>query len=395
MRTFAKIIGYGLVLLLIVAAIGFAYKFTNGFNEDLKTFYVEYGGKQILTTESKMTLKSGSVHRFNVKYTFDKDDAEPKDYKVKIVPNVTRDFDFMVDGEKHIFSKVGDLTAVFAPVKSQTYFELTIPETLSLREVIKKAYNGTGASVPNDAEKNNPYPYTLVISSYNDKVTYNIDFTFSAEGTPSGNDTPITPEPTTPEMPTQPREYNIGYLTGGDGTNLTNYSIDGPASAKAGETVTFKVILNDSDYIISGFYVYAFGVQTKPEIKEVNGGYQFTMPTCNVDIRIDLEYTAVTDEPTYSLECDSLGWAGMSIVNLNCPDRAAAGETVTFTANIKPGNAGEYKISSITVEFSSGESYIEDLQPVNGIYTFTMPDSATMEANGYLTLLFYIIPIDM
>lgn len=42
MRTFAKIIGYGLVLLLLAAAIGFTCKFTNGFNEDFKTFYVEY-----------------------------------------------------------------------------------------------------------------------------------------------------------------------------------------------------------------------------------------------------------------------------------------------------------------------------------------------------------------
>ena len=36
MRTLAKILGYGLVLLLVAAAIGFTYKYTNGFNEDLK-----------------------------------------------------------------------------------------------------------------------------------------------------------------------------------------------------------------------------------------------------------------------------------------------------------------------------------------------------------------------
>lgn len=72
MRTLAKILGYGLVLLLVAAAIGFTYKYTNGFNEDLKTFYIEYNGKQILTTENKLTLKKEAVHRFAVKYTFDK-----------------------------------------------------------------------------------------------------------------------------------------------------------------------------------------------------------------------------------------------------------------------------------------------------------------------------------
>lgn len=155
MRTFAKVLGYGLILLFLVAALGFAYKYTNGFNEELKTFYIEYDGKQILTTESKLTLKKDAVHRFNVKYTFDKDDAEPKGYKVKIVPNMSRDFDFTVDGEKHIFSKVGELTAVFGAVKNDTYFELYIPESLSFKEVLRKAYNGSTVSVPSDAETNN------------------------------------------------------------------------------------------------------------------------------------------------------------------------------------------------------------------------------------------------
>lgn len=405
-KTVAKIITYVLVALVIVGAVGLIYKFTNGFNEDFKTFYVEHDGKQILTTDSKMTFESGQKYKFAVKYTFDKEDAEPKDYSVKIIPHIERDFDYTVDGEKYLYSKTGELTVGFNLTKNKTDFELDLPYELDLQKVLTSVHGGNAVTVPVDAEINNAKPYRLVIASYNGKVTYNIDFnvtrltvtgvTLNPSEIVFGGGTTETPtQPSVPETPTQPREYNIGYLTGGDGTNLTNYSIDGPTSAKAGETVTFHVNIYDENYITTGFYIYAFGVSEKPEIKEVNGSYQFTMPTCNVDIRIDLEYTAVTDEPTYSLEYDSLGWASMEIVNMNCPDRAAAGETVTFTANIKPESAGEYKISGITVEFSSGESYIEDLQPVNGIYTFTMPDAATMEANGYLTLLFYIIPIDM
>ena len=394
MKTFAKIIGYGLVVLLLAAAVGFAYKYTNGFNEDLKTFYIEHNGKQILTTENKLTFKKEVVQRFEVKYTFDKDDAEPKGYKVKIVPNMTRDFDYSVDGEKYLFSKLGDLTAAFEPIMYDAYFELYFPHNLSFSEILKKAHNGTSVSVPTDALTNNPYPFKLQISSYNEKVTYNIDFTIEAIET---QETETQAQPNTPDTPEIARNYFIGYLISGDGTNLTNIDIDGPTSAKAGETVKFSVILNDSDYIISGFYIYAFGVQTKPEIIELNGSYEFTMPKCNVDVRIDLEYTAVTDTPTYRIECDSLGWAGMSVVNLNCPDRAAAGETVTFTATVKPEYASEYRISHIAVNLGSGEEY-DDLDVTNGVYTFVMPDAATMgeEVNeGYITLMFYIIPIDM
>lgn len=405
MRTFAKIIGYGLVVLLLAAAVGLTYKYTNGFNEDFKTFYIEYGGVQILTTENKMTFDKEIVHRFDVKYTFDKEDAEPKGYKVKIVSNMTRDFDYTVDGERYLFSKVGDLTVAFEPIMHDTFFELYLPESLSFSEILKKANNGNSVSVPSDAFNNNPYPFRLQVSSYNDKVTYNIDFTFednssSGSGQTSGGNTNTPTTPTQPDTPpVQIREYNIGYLIGGDGTNLTNLSIDGPMSAKSGETVTFYVTLNDTNYVISGFYVYAFGVQAKPEIITVNGGYQFTMPTSNVDIRIDLEYIAPTPEaPQYGIECDSLGWASMSVVNMNCPDRAAADEIVTFTANVKSEYASEYRISSITVQLGSGDAYIEDLQPENGVYTFTMPNTATMEDEineGYITLMFYIIPIDM
>ena len=97
----------------------------------------------------------------------------------------------------------------------------------------------------------------------------------------------------------------------------------------------------------------------------------------------------------YGIGYDSLGWAGLSVVNLNCPAKAAAGESVTFTATVKPEYASEYKISGINVEFSSGEAYIEDLQGNNGTYNFTMPDTELLEADGYITLMFYIIPIDM
>lgn len=305
MKLTAKIIGYGLIVLLLAATIGLTYKFTNGFNEDFKTFYVEYGGKQILTGDSKMTLSKNVVHCFFVKYTFDKETAEPKEYKLKILPNMTRDFDFTVDGERYLFSKVGELTEVFVPIKHATYFELYIPESLGFAEVLKKAYNGADISVPADAWVNNPYPFRLQVSSYNEKVTYNIDFTFEdsvTEESPNNGEEPAPPKPEQPEV----KKYEIDY--------------------------------------------------------------------------------------------DSLGWASMTVVDFNCPAKAAAGETVTFTATVKPEYATEYRISHIVVRYGSGEDYIDDLQGNNGTYIFTMPDASTIEkeeSGGYMSLMFYIIPIDM
>ena len=182
-KTAAKIIGIILVLLLLAGLVAIIYRFTNGFNEDFKTFYVEYGGEQILTTESEMHLVSGNTHRFDVKYTFDTENAEPKGYNVKVVPNAQRDFDFMVDGERYLYSKQGDMTAAFGLKKSDTYFELVIPEGFSLEYALQSCYPGKEVVVPEEVADANSCPYMLVISSYNDSVVYHIALSVGAEVT--------------------------------------------------------------------------------------------------------------------------------------------------------------------------------------------------------------------
>ena len=175
MKTIAKIIAYVLIALVLVAAVGLIYKFTNGFNEDFKTFYVEYAGKQILTADSKLDLKKAQTHTFTVKYTFDSEKSEPKDYKVKITPNITRDFDYTVNGEKYLFSKTGELTSAFGLEKEQSQFSLTLAADFDLQKALQSINGGKTVVIPADAETNNPYPYRLSVSSYNEKVVYHID----------------------------------------------------------------------------------------------------------------------------------------------------------------------------------------------------------------------------
>lgn len=175
-KTVAKIIAYVLVALVLAGFIGLIYKFTNGFNEDFKTFYVEYDGKQILTADSKLTFENGKTYKFSVKYTFDNGKSAPKNYSVKIIPHIERDFDYTVDGERYLYSKAGELTSCFTLTKNDTYFELEMPEELTLKNVLSSLHGGKEIIIPADAEEKNALPYCLVVSSYNGKVTYNIKF---------------------------------------------------------------------------------------------------------------------------------------------------------------------------------------------------------------------------
>ena len=177
----AKIIGIILVLLLVAGSVAVIYRFTNGFNEDFKTFYVEHEGKQILMQDSKTALDAGSTYRFDVKYTFDTQQSETKDYTVEIVPNAEQDFEYTVDGEPYLYSKAGDLSAAFSLKKQKSYFEITLREDMSVQSVLETVHPGQQVKVPENAA--DVFPYVLCISSYNGNVSYRIAFGLGAEVT--------------------------------------------------------------------------------------------------------------------------------------------------------------------------------------------------------------------
>ena len=172
----AKVIGIILVLALLAGLIAVIYKFTNGFNEDFKTFYVEHEGKQFLSAQNDLVLEDAGVHRFDVKYTFDTEQSETKDYAVEIVSNAEQDFEYLVDGEPHLFSRAGDLSAAFGLNKQATYFEITTTDGMTLQSVLERCHAGQTVEVPADAEKGNAYPFQLIVTSYNGSVSYRIAF---------------------------------------------------------------------------------------------------------------------------------------------------------------------------------------------------------------------------
>ena len=179
----AKVIGIILILLLVAGLVAVIYKFTNGFNEDFKTFYVEYEGKQILAQNSELALEPGKTYRFDVKYTFDTQQSETKDYSVEIVPNAEQDFEYTVDGETYLYSKAGDLSAAFSLKKQKSYFEITLREDMTIQSVLEAIHPGQQVEVPGNASDGNPFPYALIVSSYNGNVSYRIAFNLGADVT--------------------------------------------------------------------------------------------------------------------------------------------------------------------------------------------------------------------
>lgn len=163
-----------LSILLVIAIVGFVFKFTNGLNEDLKTFYIEHNGKQIVATDSQMTFDTESEHRFDCKYISNPDNNS---YNLEVIPNVTEetDFNYTVDGVAYTWKDAEDITACFTIDKQNGYFIISFPAEFSMETVLASLYPEKEVVI-SDTLPLYQYYYTLHVSSYNGKINYYIDF---------------------------------------------------------------------------------------------------------------------------------------------------------------------------------------------------------------------------
>lgn len=172
-----RILAVVILLVLLGTAIALIYRYTNGFNEDFKTFYFEYNGEKIFESEREMLFVSGTEAEFGVKYTFDVGD-KTREYSVKIVPNEKESFQYTVgDRYKQWRAKdeTADLSAYFGLKKEASSFTLTFPSGMTAGTVLRALYPGEDITVDADALKGKPL-YRLEVSSYNKEITYIIDF---------------------------------------------------------------------------------------------------------------------------------------------------------------------------------------------------------------------------
>lgn len=174
-----KVITYIVLVLLLIAAIGFIIRFTNGGTTDFKAFYVQIG-ETVYTEDSQIELPYGSTH-FETKYTFASNEADKhKGYKVQIVPNVTNEtnFDFTVNGQIYSFGAEKDFTSAFEIEYGKTGFTIN-NYGLRVDKILQSIYDGQTVTVPEI--KSEKVYFNLVVSSYNEKQTIILGLRF-AEG---------------------------------------------------------------------------------------------------------------------------------------------------------------------------------------------------------------------
>lgn len=213
MKKAVTVIVWLILFAVLVAGIVFLYRYTNGFNEDLKTFYIARGGEKILTEKSHAEYAAGEKVRYDVGYTFDRPGSEPREYSVKIVPNPEADFDFEANGLSFAWRLVAGLEEYFSLQQEADGFTFTVPEDYhSMADVLQSVYGGQEITLADDLPDT---PFLLQVSSYNDAVRFVIAFS----------------------VVTDTFGIELSFAPGA-GTWATNVVC--PAYAKAGEAVSFS-----------------------------------------------------------------------------------------------------------------------------------------------------------
>ena len=178
-----NLIAYVGIVLVVIILVGVAARFTNGFTDDFKTFYIKVEDKEIMSSSGGYEITSAKPMQVEVKYTFSFATDENKGYNVKIVPNAadkSKDFSFTVNGENRQFQAETDLTDGFEIEKSESTFRVT-PKGENLTGVLQAIY--PGLDTVHIEEKAYNDMFALVVSSYNEKASVTIYFTLSSKVT--------------------------------------------------------------------------------------------------------------------------------------------------------------------------------------------------------------------
>ena len=179
MKTKSKVasgITYVLLILALLGGIGFVATFTNGFTDSFKSFYVEYNEQSIMS-DTQLMLPCGEELRFDAKYVFE-DIGQKGDYKVKVVTNSNSDttFDYTVDGVPYAYLSDKDITHAFDILHEDGYFTLTLPQGVTLQSILDKVYE---VEIEDNVDERNKCYYAMIVSSYDESVSYRIEFSFN------------------------------------------------------------------------------------------------------------------------------------------------------------------------------------------------------------------------
>ncbi len=174
----ARLIAGAILGLLLLALIGFMVWFildrTNGGTEEFRAFAVTVDGKEVKSTKERRSLLQGE-HTVSADYIF----GGNYDYTVDIVPTKGIRFNYTVDGRQYPWSDQQDLAKAFSLQKGENGFSFTVPKNLAA--VFSALYPGADVVAPKEGDFQDPYIYSLVISSYNEKTIYTITFSIAVD----------------------------------------------------------------------------------------------------------------------------------------------------------------------------------------------------------------------
>ena len=176
-------VAYVAILLVAVVIVGVVARFTNGFTDDFKTFYIKVDGKEIMSSADGYEITPEKPLHAEVKYTFSFTSDENKGYSVKIVPNASeksKDFSYTINGERKSFQSEEDFSAGFEIEKGESSFTIT-PKGTTLTEVLQAIY--PEIATENLEEKAYNDMFVLAVSSYNGKSSVKICFTLRSKVT--------------------------------------------------------------------------------------------------------------------------------------------------------------------------------------------------------------------
>lgn len=175
---FSKVLSYVIIVILLVGLCGTLAYFTNGFTTDFQTFYLEYGETKIFEKANNVVFGQSDELRIDVKYTFGGINKDaPKDYTVKIVPNITEksgSFDFTVDGQVYGWNGDLDLTEVFQVENYDDYFTLKTTGITSMKELLSRQFLGKTVECPEVSLTSECVK--IIVTSYNGKASVEIAF---------------------------------------------------------------------------------------------------------------------------------------------------------------------------------------------------------------------------
>ena len=260
-------------------------------------------------------------------------------------------------------------------------FEITVPDHCEITDpsVVVRYTDSYGAAHPTEAEL---AAYTFELTDEGNGK-WSVEFENMVKSMPQGS---IVSVEYKVERNGYGADTNVKNLTetglGTDSVGTAVYTVDGvkiedPAVIKWGKTVTVKVEANETGKVVENVKVYrttdASGntLETPEEIsasRANDGTYQFVMP--QGDVEVGASFKTVSTTVRYENETGNTNiHAIIEVSGIKYTDLAAveAGQTVQFTFDY-PAN---YKVENVTV---GGDTY----EPVNGVYSFTMPDSSVV-----------------